>query len=175
MPSLLATIVQAGTSSTTTASNAKSSGSSAAPLLIIVAIFAVVYFLFIRPRQQRMRQQQTGAKQLSVGDEVMSAGGIFGRVVALDADQVEVEVSPGVVMTFLRRAVNPRPPTSSGPAPAADEPEDAPWEVPGTSEAHSATGPEGGPAGTGPSTLDEPATGSGQEERPPDGPFRPGV
>jgi preprotein translocase subunit YajC len=175
MPLLLATIVQAGTSSTTTASSAKSSGSSAAPLLIIVAIFAVVYFLFIRPRQQRMRQQQSAGKQLSVGDEVMTAGGIFGRVVALDADQVEVEVSPGVVMTFLRRAINPRPPSSSGPPPAPDEPEDAPWEVPGTPETHTDTEAGGAPPGAGSSPFEGPATGSGHEEWPPEGPFRPGV
>ena len=46
---------------------------------------------------------------MAVGDAVMSAGGIYGTVVALDADVVEVEVSPGVVLTFLRKAVSARP------------------------------------------------------------------
>lgn len=103
--------------STTTKSSHKSS-SSTYTLLFIVAIFGGVYFLLIRPRQQKLRQQQTQARQLSVGDEVVSAGGIYGRVVAIDADVAEVEVAPGVVMTFLRRSVNARPganPTGANP------------------------------------------------------------
>lgn len=129
----------------TTAKASKSSGSSVAPLLIIVVIFAVVYFLFIRPRSQRMRQQQTAAKQLSVGDEVMSAGGIYGRVVALDNDAVEVEVSKGVVMTFTRRAISPRAPSSnSSPPPEVPESE-APWQDDATPSTGS-DGPAAGPS-----------------------------
>jgi preprotein translocase subunit YajC len=128
-------------STTTTHSSGKSSASSYT-LIFIVLVFGAIYFLFIRPRQQRLRQQQTQAKQLSIGDEVVSAGGIYGRVVAIDDDVAEVEVSPGVVMTFLRRSISARPatppanpgPTRSGPnragvsgnsaeAAAADEPD----------------------------------------------------
>jgi preprotein translocase subunit YajC len=111
------------TTSTTTKGSHKSS-SSAYTLLLFVLLIGGAYFLFLRPRQQRMRQQQATARQIAVGDEVVSAGGIFGRVVALDADAVEVEVAPGVIMTFLRRAVSPRPapPPGSNPAPnSADE------------------------------------------------------
>lgn len=104
-PSLIA-LAQA--TATTAAKSSKSSSGSYLPLLIIIAIFVVGYILFIRPRQQRARQQQSASRQVAVGDEVMSAGGIYGRVVALDADSVEVEVSPGVVMTFTRRAISAR-------------------------------------------------------------------
>ena len=58
----------------------------------------------------------------------MSAGGIFGRVVAMDGDSVDVEVAPGVVMTFLRRAISARP-QSATPPPAPPEPPDEPWTV----------------------------------------------
>jgi preprotein translocase subunit YajC len=95
-------------------------------LLFIVVIFGAVYMLFIRPRQQRMRQQQTVGRQLSVGDPVVTAGGIHGRLVAMDADVAEVEVAPGVVLTFLRRAVNPRP---DAPAATTPEPADEEWPV----------------------------------------------
>jgi preprotein translocase subunit YajC len=95
---------------TTTHSSGKSSASSYT-LIFIVLIFGAVYFLFIRPRQQRLRQQQTQARELSIGDEVVSAGGIYGRVVAIDNEVAEVEVSPGVVMTFLRRSISARPTT----------------------------------------------------------------
>jgi preprotein translocase subunit YajC len=110
----------------TTAAKSTKSGSSTLPLLIIIGVFAVAYVLFIRPRQQRMRQQQTVGRQMSVGDAVVSAGGIYGTVVALDSDVVEVEVSPGVVLTFLRKAVSQRPGAPSAPA----EPDDDEWQVP---------------------------------------------
>jgi preprotein translocase subunit YajC len=102
---------------TTTTHSSKSSGSTYT-LIFVVLAFGAIYFLFIRPRQQRMRQQQTQARQISIGDEVVSAGGIYGRVVAIDNEVVEVEVAPGVVMTFLRRSISARPsapPTNPGP------------------------------------------------------------
>ncbi|HLI54460.1 MAG TPA: preprotein translocase subunit YajC, partial [Acidimicrobiales bacterium] len=145
----------------TTTSTSKTSGSSVAPLLVIVAIFAVVYFLFIRPRSQRLRQQQGAARQLSIGDEVMTAGGIYGRIVAMDDDAVEVEVSPGVVMTFTRRAVNPRPAPGSQRGPsgrggfmrpppqrqAQPVEEDPPWLPPAPSSGGSDGAPGDGPVG----------------------------
>jgi preprotein translocase subunit YajC len=94
---------------TTVAGSKKSSGGSSYTLLFIIILFAAVYLLFIRPRQQRLRQQQTAARQLEVGDEVVSAGGIHGRIVGMHDDLVEVEVAPGVVLTFLKRAVSARP------------------------------------------------------------------
>jgi preprotein translocase subunit YajC len=130
MHQLLSHFLQATTSTTTAKS--KSSGSSYVSLLVIVAIFVVGYFAFLRPRQQRMRQQQSATRQIGIGDEVVSAGGIFGRVVAMDADQVEVEVAPGVVMTFLRRAISARPQTGPNPG-RAPEPADEPWDIPSSS------------------------------------------
>jgi preprotein translocase subunit YajC len=121
--------ILAATTSTTTHSSKKSS-SSTYTLLFIVVIFAAVYLLFIRPRQQRTRQQQTTARQLAVGDRVVTAGGIQGRLVAIDDNVAEVEVAPGVVLTMLRRAVSASPdarsPSSTpGPAPADEE-----WPMP---------------------------------------------
>ena len=126
--------------SATTAGKSTKSSSSFVPLLVIVAIFAVAYFVFIRPRQARLRQQQGATRTLAIGDEVMSAGGILGRVVALDSDEVEVEVSPGVVMTFVRRAINPRPASagSIASAAAAEEEPDDPWATGGPDTDHNA-------------------------------------
>jgi preprotein translocase subunit YajC len=155
----------AQTTSPTTAAKKSSSSSSYVPIIILVAIFGAVYILFLRPRQQRMRQQQSAARQLAVGDEVMSAGGILGRVVALDADEVEVEVSPGVVMTFTRRAVNPRTPRT-GSGPTAAQPVDEPWPVsdrPGDGFGSPGAG-EGGPG-----TNGGPAGGDGEDLPPSSG------
>jgi preprotein translocase subunit YajC len=104
----------AASTPSTTAKGTKHNSASSTYFLIIIALFAVVYLFFIRPRSQRARQQRTAGNQINVGDEVMSAGGIYGRVVAIDADVVEVEVSPGVVMNFTRRAISPRQGTTPG-------------------------------------------------------------
>lgn len=68
----------------------------------------LMWFVLIRPQQQRVRRQQQLVASLEVGDEVITAGGIVGRIVALDEDQAHVEVSPGVVVRLLRLAVNAR-------------------------------------------------------------------
>ena len=131
-----------GTTSTTVAASAKSSGSYL-PLLVIIAIFAVVYFLFIRPRQQRLRQQQAESRQVGLGDEVMTAGGILGRVVAVDGDEIGVEVAPGVVMTFLRRAVSRRPGQPAPPPPVQTT--DDPWSTPPAGEPNTGEEPPSEP------------------------------
>lgn len=105
MHPLLSAFIQANTTTTTKSSH---SSSSSYFFLILIVIFAAVYFLFLRPRQQRMRQQQTQAKQVSVGDEVMSAGGIYGTVVGIGDDQIDVEVADGVIMSFTKRAISLR-------------------------------------------------------------------
>ncbi len=127
MPILLSTLIAANTTSTTVASKSKG-GSPAFSLIFLVVIIAAGYFLFIRPRQAKARQAQTRGRQLDIGDDVVTIGGIMGRIVELDDQEVQVEVSPGVVMTFLRRAVNPRQAVASGrtsePAPPVDDERD---------------------------------------------------
>lgn len=104
-------------SSTTTGSKKSSSSSSSVFIFVLLGAFIIVYFFFLRPRSQRARQQaQAKAKDFSLGDEVVSIGGIVGKVVGFDGDDVEVEVDDGVVLTFLRRAVNLRnAPQAAGP------------------------------------------------------------
>ena len=120
----LLTLLSQTSPSTTVAKAKKSSGSSYA-FLIIIALFAVVYFFFLRPRQQRMRQQQRAGREIGIGDSVMSAGGIYGTVVGVSTDDVDVEVSPGVILTFTRRAISPRPGTQSQGGSAASPVEDS--------------------------------------------------
>jgi preprotein translocase subunit YajC len=121
-------LLVAASTPTTTHSTKKSSGSTYT-LLIIIVLFAGVYLFLIRPRQQRARQQQTAARQLSVGDAVVTAGGLYGRLVSLDGDTAKVEVAPGVVLTMLRRAVSlqpdaPAPSSPSSPASPSSDSED---------------------------------------------------
>jgi preprotein translocase subunit YajC len=77
------------------------------PLLLMGGVF---YFLLIRPQRTRQRQQQALLAALQVGDEVMTAGGIFGTITEIDEDNdtVTVEISPGTRIRMLRRAIAQR-------------------------------------------------------------------
>lgn len=79
-----------------------------AQLFLPLVLFALMWVLLIRPQQQRVRRQRELIASLEVGDEVVTAGGMVGRVVALEGDEVRLEVAPGVTMRFVRLAVNSR-------------------------------------------------------------------
>lgn len=64
-----------------------------------------MYVLLVRPQQRKVRDQRELVRRVGVGAEVQTIGGILGRVVAADDDYVHLEVSPGVVVTFVRAAV----------------------------------------------------------------------
>ena len=72
------------------------------PLLLLV----LMYMLLIRPQQQRARRARAVVSSLDVGDRVVSIGGIVGEIVSMDDEMIDVEVADGVVLTFLRGAIN---------------------------------------------------------------------
>jgi preprotein translocase subunit YajC len=75
------------------------------PLLLLGAM---MWLLLIRPQQQRVRRQQALLQALEVGDEVITAGGMIGRIREIDGDRAKIELGPGVVVEFLRGAVSQR-------------------------------------------------------------------
>ena len=108
----------AASTTTTTHSSKKSSASSYTLLFIIVFFAAPSTSCSSGPASSGCASSRPQAREMSVGDEVVTAGGIHGRVVALDADVAEVEVAPGVVLTFLRRPISrpaDRPAANPGP------------------------------------------------------------
>ncbi len=78
-------------------------------LLFPILIFGLMYLLLIRPQQQRVRAQRALVAALTVGDDVVTIGGLYGRIVAIEGDTVSLEVSPGVVLRFRRLAISGRP------------------------------------------------------------------
>ncbi|HSL68380.1 MAG TPA: preprotein translocase subunit YajC [Actinomycetota bacterium] len=99
-------------------SDGTSSGGSLLSLLFpLVLLGGVFYFLLLRPNRTRQRQQQSLLESLKVGDEVMTAGGIFGTLKDIDEvdDTVTVEIAPGTEVRMLRRAIAQR---------VVDEPEE---------------------------------------------------
>jgi preprotein translocase subunit YajC len=74
-------------------------------ILVIVALFALFWLLLIRPQRRRQRAQNEMIASLEVGDEIVTAGGLYGEVMALDEDDVRVEIADGVEVRVARRAV----------------------------------------------------------------------
>jgi preprotein translocase subunit YajC len=71
-------------------------GSSLMTFLPIIFIFVIFYFLLIRPQQKQKKEHQNLLSSLKVGDNVLTAGGIYGRVTGLKDDKVTVEISDKV-------------------------------------------------------------------------------
>ena len=82
-----------------------SGGGSSFFLLIIVA-FAFLWFLLIRPQKRRQVQQQRMLDELQLGDEVVTAGGIYGEITRIEEDgDVMVRIAPGLEVKVARRAI----------------------------------------------------------------------
>jgi preprotein translocase subunit YajC len=74
-------------------------------LFIIVIAFLLLWLIVVRPQRKRQSQQQQMINELQVGDEVLTAGGIYGTVSSLDEDQVTVEIAPSTEVRVARRAI----------------------------------------------------------------------
>ena len=67
-----------------------------------IAIFAIFYFLLIRPQQQRLKAHRAMVDAVQRGDEVITGGGIIGKVTKVDGADVEVEIATGVKVKVLK-------------------------------------------------------------------------
>ncbi|MGA2549714.1 MAG: preprotein translocase subunit YajC [Burkholderiaceae bacterium] len=65
----------------------------ASPLPMVVIFFVIMYFLMIRPQQKRAKEQRTMMESLKAGDEVITSGGILGKVTKVVDQYVTVEVA----------------------------------------------------------------------------------
>ena len=119
-------------------------------LVVIVLGFLFLWLLFVRPNRKRQSQQQQMLNELNVGDEVLTAGGIYGTITHVDEDddRITLEIAPQLEVQVARRAIagitQPEPDESE----EIDEPEEAKEseesEAAGESEKHedTASGPE---------------------------------
>ncbi len=83
-------------------------------LLPLVLLFGVMYVVLIRPQKQRVRAQRELVTSLQVGDEVVTIGGILGRITSLDDETAEVQTTPGTVLRCRRNAIAGRATTGTG-------------------------------------------------------------
>ncbi len=77
-------------------------GSQFLSFLPIILIFVIFYFLLIRPQQKRAKEHRMLLANLKVGDQVLTNGGIYGRITGLRDDIVTVEISDKVRVKVSR-------------------------------------------------------------------------
>ena len=75
-------------------------------LLPMVAIFVIFYFLLIRPQQKKAKVHRAMVADLSRGDEVVTNGGVLGKITDTDDNFVTVEVASGVELRVQRFAIS---------------------------------------------------------------------
>jgi preprotein translocase subunit YajC len=74
-------------------------------IFIIVIGFLLLYLIVVRPQKRRQNQQQQMLGDLRVGDEVLTAGGIYGTISEVTDDEVTVEIAPDTEVRVARRAI----------------------------------------------------------------------
>ncbi|MFM9879920.1 MAG: preprotein translocase subunit YajC [Burkholderiaceae bacterium] len=74
-------------------------------ILPLVAMFVVLYFVMIRPQMKKQKEHRAMIDALAKGDEVVTAGGVLGRVSKLSEGFVTLEIASGVEIELQRQAV----------------------------------------------------------------------
>ncbi|MDX6410126.1 MAG: preprotein translocase subunit YajC [Gaiellaceae bacterium] len=91
--------------------------------IFILALLALMWFMLIRPQRRRQQEAQRLLETISVGKEIVTAGGLFGTITAVDGDEVRVEIADGVEVRLAKRAV-------AGVVSEDEEPKEEPHEEP---------------------------------------------
>ena len=72
----------------------------------LILIFAIMYFLMIRPQQKKMKEHRAMVDALRKGDQVVTAGGLMGKVTKVGTEnEVEVEIATGVKVKVIQNTI----------------------------------------------------------------------
>lgn len=82
-------------------------GSGWSSILMIVALFAIFYFFMIRPQQKRQKEIKKFRDGLTAGSEIVTAGGIYGRIKEVSENYFVVEVTKGINIRVDKGSVYP--------------------------------------------------------------------
>jgi preprotein translocase subunit YajC len=74
--------------------------------LPLILIFVIFYFLMIRPQQRRVKDHQASIAAVKKGDDVVTGGGIRGRVTKVSNDEAEVEIAQGVKIRVVKSTIS---------------------------------------------------------------------
>jgi preprotein translocase subunit YajC len=85
-------------------------------LFLLLVMGGAFYALIMRPQQQRVRKHNDLVSSVAVGDEIVSAGGIVGKVTRVDERDVDFEIAPGVVVKLAKGAIAQKAPAATEPS-----------------------------------------------------------
>jgi len=74
----------------------------------LILIFAIFYFLLIRPQQKKTKEHTTSLEALKAGDDVVTSGGIYGKVVKIDGETAVIEIADKVKVTVVKSQLYPQ-------------------------------------------------------------------
>jgi len=81
-------------------------GGAIVQFLPLILIFAIMYFLLIRPQQKKVKEHQAMVEALRRGDQIVTQGGIVGKVTKVKEDgEIEVEIAEGVKVRVIKATV----------------------------------------------------------------------
>ena len=80
-------------------------GSSLSFIIMMVAIFAIMYFFMIRPQNKKQKEIMNFRKNLEVGQSVITAGGIYGKIKEIEDNAVIVEIASGVKIKVDKNSI----------------------------------------------------------------------
>jgi preprotein translocase subunit YajC len=75
------------------------------PMFMIVAMFAIMYFLVIRPQSKKQKELQRMLSELKKGDEVVTGGGIIGKISGMKDNELTLQLQEGVRVRVVRSSV----------------------------------------------------------------------
>ena len=81
-------------------------GSALTALIPFILIFVVFYFLILRPQQKQGRQRREMLKNIKRGDNVITSGGIYGKILNISGDLVTLEIAKGISIRIARSGVS---------------------------------------------------------------------
>lgn len=87
------------------AAGAASTQDSLMGLLPLILMFVVLYFLMIRPQMKKAKEHKTMIEALQKGDEVVTQGGIAGRIAKIDDNYIKLEIADGVEIAVQKPAI----------------------------------------------------------------------
>ena len=87
------------------AQEAAESGGSPAFLIGLVVIMVAVWFVLIRPQQRQQKERKERLTRVEIGDDIVTVGGLHGRVVDLADDHMDLLVTEGIVLRYQREAL----------------------------------------------------------------------
>ena len=91
-------------------------GGATGNILLIGGLLAIMYFVMIRPQQKQQKEQQNMLGALKKGDEVITSGGLLGKVFAVAEKVITLEVSSGVKLRVLKSSIQGKVTVTEEPA-----------------------------------------------------------